>query len=116
MQPSRWRPKARRPCRAAAGQTTTSPGKIKLHRLDKWPVIRAERTGYDLARRIVHASMGSGKRSRNFAGRPSLFTLPTRKPGSASHLLLFYHHHEAGPATGAATCELGATYRRICWL
>ena len=61
VQPSRWRPKARRPCRAAAGQTTTSPGKIKLHRPDKWPVIRAEQTGYDLACRIVHASMGSGK-------------------------------------------------------
>jgi len=44
-----------------SGQTTTSPGKIKLHRLDKWPVIRAEQTGYDLACRIVHASMGSGK-------------------------------------------------------
>ena len=43
-------------------------------------------------------------------------TLSTRKPGSASHLLLFYHHHEAGPATGAATCGLGATYRRICRL
>ena len=31
------------------------------HRPDKWPVIRAEQTGYDLACRIVHASMGSGK-------------------------------------------------------
>ena len=61
MQPSRWRARARRPCRAAAGQTTTSPGKIKLHRPDKWPVIRPEQTGHDLACRIVHASMGSGK-------------------------------------------------------
>ena len=74
----------RRPCRSAAGQTTTSPGKIKLHRLDKWPVIRAEQTGYDLARRIVHASMGSGERSRNFAGRPSPSRYPheTRKRAS----------------------------------
>ncbi len=46
---------------SAAGQTTTSPGRIRLHRPDKWAVIRAEQTGYDPACRIVHASMGSGR-------------------------------------------------------
>jgi len=84
VQPSRWRARAASLscCRRSNGQTTTSPGKIKLHRPDKWPVIRAEQTGYDPACRIVHTSMGSAKRSRNFAGRPSLLRYPHEKPAA----------------------------------